>query len=61
MSPFPFIFFSVHRGACPRNHELTELTGQDVGLMPPLFYFLGACLMLLLHGFVASKPVWFCG
>ena len=23
--------------------------------MPPLFYCLGACLMLLLHGFVAKQ------
>ena len=48
------------------DHELTELTGRYVGLMPPLFYGLGECLMLLLQVFVAkpaclvlwlSKPV----
>ena len=46
--------------ACPRDHSLTELTGQGVGLMPPLFYCLGQgwyfCMVLLL-----SKPAWFCG
>ena len=40
--------------------QLTELTGQDVGLMPPVFYCLGACLVLLTHGFVA-KQAWLCG
>ena len=52
--PTNYYFLCVQR-ACPRNHELTELTGQDVGLMPPLFYCLGAHLMLLLHGFVAKQ------
>ena len=54
--------------ACPSDHQLSKLTGQDVGLMPPLLYCLGACLMLLLHGFVTkqaclvlwlSKPAFF--
>ena len=26
-----------------------------MGLIPPLFYCLGACLVLLLHGFVANQ------
>ena len=47
-------FFCVQR-ACPRDHWLTEFTGQVVGLMPPLFYCFGACLVLLLHSFVAKK------
>jgi len=47
-------FLCVQR-ACPRDHKLTELTGQDVGLMPPLFYYLGTCLMFLSHGFVAKQ------
>ena len=55
-----------------REHVLgisnTEFTGQDVGLIPQVFYYLGARLMLLLHGFVAqqaclvlwlSKPAFF--
>ena len=46
--------------ACPRDHSLAELTGQGVGLTPPLFYCLGQgwyfCMVLLL-----SKPAWFCG
>ena len=62
-----YCFLCVQR-ACPRDHELTELTGQDVGLIPALFYCLGACLMFLLPGFVAkqaclvlwlSKPAFF--
>ena len=40
--------------ACPRDHWLPELTGQDVGLMRPLFYCFGTRLMLLLHGFVVK-------
>lgn len=44
--------FREHRGACPRNHKLTDLTGWDVGLSPPFFYYSGACL----HASVA----WFC-
>ena len=32
-----------------------ELTEQDVAVMPPLFYCFGACLLLLLHGFVAKQ------
>ena len=56
MSPFPYIFVcSVHRIACLRNHLLTDPTGEDVGLIPQLFYCLGACLMLLLYGFVAKQ------
>ena len=47
-------FLCVQR-AYPRDHELTELTGQDVGLMLPLFYCLGARLVLLsLLGFVVK-------
>ena len=38
----------------------TELPGQDVGLLPPVFSCLGACLVLLTHGFVA-KRAWLCG
>ena len=34
---------------------LAELTGQDVGLMPPLFYCLGTCLWHLFHSFVAKE------
>ena len=52
---FPYVFvFSMCRETCPQNHELINLTGQDVGLIPPLFYCLGVCLMLLLHGFVVK-------
>ena len=55
-----YCFLCVQR-ACPRGHELTELTGQDVGLIPPLFYCLGHvscfCYLVLL----LSKPAWFCG
>ena len=53
-------FFCVQR-ACPRDHWLTDFTGQVVGLMPPLFYCFGACLVLLLHGFVAKKACLFYG
>ena len=35
--------------------QLTEFSGQDMGLMPPLSYYLGACLVLLLNGFVGKK------
>ena len=56
MSPFPYIFVSsACRRMCPRTHSLAELTGQNVGLIPPLFYCFGTCLMLLLHGFVAKQ------
>ena len=34
---------------------LIELAGQDVGLMPSLFYHLGVCSVLLLHGFAAKQ------
>ena len=47
-------FLCVQR-AYPRDHELTELTGQDVGLMAPLFYCFGVRLVLLLHGFVVKQ------
>ena len=47
-------FLCVQR-AYPRDHELTELPGQDMGLMPPLFYCLGVRLVLLLHGFVVRQ------
>lgn len=58
---YRFLFFMC------REHVLgiinfPELTGQDVCLMPPLFYCLGAylscfgCMVLLL-----SNPAWFCG
>ena len=40
--------------AYPRDHELTELTGQDVSLTLPLLFCFGACLVLLLHGFVVK-------
>ena len=60
--PFSYIFvFNDHSGVCPRNREHAELTGQAVGLVPPLFHCLGAvqcfcCMVLLL-----SQPAWFCG
>ena len=38
-----------------RGHYIIQFTGQDVGLIPPLFVLLGACLMLLLHSFVAKQ------
>ena len=41
--------------------DFTECPGQDVGLMPPRFYCLGAGPMLC-HGLLLlSKPAWFCG
>ena len=49
-----YCFLCVQR-ACSRDHELTEFPGQDVGLMPPLFYCLGACLLPLLCGYVAKQ------
>ena len=49
-----YCFLCVQR-VCPRDHLLIYLTGQDMGLLPPLFYCLGACLMLLSHGFVAKQ------
>ena len=64
MSPFPYTFgFSVCREAGPGSRWLTELTGQAVGLISPLFDCLivllfdcfGACLLLLLHSFVAKQ------
>ena len=54
MTLWKLLFLCVQR-ACLRRHKLTELTEQDVGLMPPLFYCLGACLMLRLHGFLAKQ------
>ena len=58
------VFLSPHSQArstndcflCVQKALITELTGQDVRLMPPSFYFGEACLVLLLHGFVVSKP-----
>lgn len=46
--------FSCLQRACPRDHQLTELTGQNVGFMP-LFYCFGACPVLRLHGFVLKQ------
>ena len=48
-------FMGAESMSCTRSHLLTELTGQDVGLVSPLFYCLGACHMLLLHGFVIMQ------
>ena len=38
------------------GYELTELTGKDVGLTPPLFYCFGVSPALL-HGFVAKQVI----
>ena len=35
--------------------NFTELTGQEGGLTPPLFYCLGAYRVLLWHAFVAKQ------
>ena len=35
--------------------NLLSSDGQDVSLMAPLFYCLGACLVLLLPGFIAKQ------
>ena len=51
---FSSIFvFSVHRTVCSRNDF--GLIGQDLGLIPLLFYCLGAGLMPLLHSFVGKQ------
>lgn len=42
----------IEQRACPRAHELTRLTEQDVGLRPALLYCPGACLQCC--------PWWFC-
>ena len=49
-----FMDFIAFYRAYSRGHYLTELTWQDVGLIPPLFHCLGACFMLLFHGFVSK-------
>ena len=38
-------FMGAESMSCIRSNLLTELTGQDVGLVSPLFYCLGACHM----------------
>ena len=54
ISPFHIFFvFNMYKEACPWNHY-TNLTDRMCGL-PQLFYYFGACLMLLLHGFVAKQ------
>lgn len=55
-----YLFLCLHR-VYFKIINLIELTEQDVGLMPSLFYGLGASLMFLLHGFLLSKPAWFWG
>ena len=54
MSPFLYIFL-----VCPEEHVLginvIELSGQDGVSFYHCFIGLGACLMLLLHGFIAEK------
>lgn len=54
MAPFP-MFLSL---VCSEKRVLGIInlpTGQDVGLIPPLFYCSGTCLVLLLHGSVAKQ------
>ena len=60
------IYFRAQRVCLGVINSLSSL-GRDVGPIPPLFYALGTCLMLLLHGLVAkqvslilllSKPIW---
>ena len=60
--PFSYIFvFNDHSGVCPRNREHAELTGQAVGLFPPLFYcFEDMSMGLLLHDFLLSESAWLC-
>ena len=41
------IIFLCEQRACPGNHYLTELTEQDMGLMPHVLCF--CCLVLLLN------------
>ena len=54
MSPFPYVcIFSTKERVL--GITLPELTGQDVGLIPPLFYCLGSCLVFLLHSFNAKQ------
>ena len=48
-------FFYVCREHVFEVNYLPELTRQGVGLMSPLFYCLGARLILLLRGFVAKQ------
>ena len=45
-----------------REPVLPQLAhGQDARLLPPLFYCLGACPVLLGNGFVAKPGCSFCG
>ena len=48
-------WFSCVQRAYPKDQWFTELTGQDVGLKPPLFYCFEACPVLQVHGFVAKR------
>ena len=54
MSPFYKLLFLCL--CVPR--ACLELTGQNLGLTPPLFYCLRARLMLLLHGFIVRQVCW---
>ena len=48
------VFYICMQRACPREHLITKLTRHNVRLMAPLYYYLGAYLMLLC-GFVAKQ------
>ena len=48
--------FLCMQRACPRDHKFTELTVQDVHLIPPFaLLFGGMSHSILLHGFVVKQ------
>ena len=53
LSPQIIVFY-MYRQPCPEGHKLTELTGQDEGLLLPPLSCLRAYLLTLSKGFVAK-------
>ena len=47
--PQTTVFHVCREHVLGTGSSLTELTGQDVGFIPPLFYCFGVYLMLLLE------------
>ena len=55
LSPQIVVFYVYKQHVPGTINLLSSLGNQYVGLILPLFYCLGVCPMLLLHGFFVAK------